>query len=86
MDTPFGVWLPQVTILHCQRLEQVQTVIDALRERHCVVLQLEAAEPAEAQRILDFVAGASSALDAELKPIGDATFVCAPLGVLLSEG
>ena len=86
METPFGVWLPQVTIVRCRRLEEAQLAVEAVRSRHCVVLQLEGAEPAEAQRIVDFLSGATHALDGSINRIDEATFLCAPLGVSVLQG
>ena len=37
METPFGVWLPQVTILDCRRLEQA---VQALVDRHISVVRI----------------------------------------------
>jgi len=85
METPFGVWLPQVTILDCRRLEQAVQALEALRARHCLVLQLAMAEPQEAQRIVDFMAGAISALDGQVERIGECTFLFAPAGVTVSH-
>ena len=67
METPFGVWLPQVTILRSRRLSDTQNAVEAIRQRHCVLLQLDDADPAEAQRIIDFLAGDTSALDGQVE-------------------
>jgi len=85
MQTPFGVWLPQVNILRCQRLDDAADVVDALRGRQCVVIQLEDAETLEAQRLVDFLAGATSALDGLMERIGEHTYLCAPSGVNVSR-
>ena len=66
METPFGVWLPQVTILRSRKLSDAQEAVEAIRQRHCVLLQLDDAAPAEAQRIIDFLSGAVSALDGQV--------------------
>ena len=84
--TPFGVWLPQVSILRTRRLSEAQIAVEAIRQRHCVLLQLEdAAEPAEAQRIVAFVAGAISAIDGQVERIGGATVLFSPAGVGVSR-
>jgi len=83
--TPFGVWLPQVTILRTRRLSEAQNAVEAIRQRHCVLFQLEHAEPEEAQRIVDFLAGAISALDGQVERIGETTFLFAPAGVSVSH-
>ena len=85
MQTPFGIWLPQVTVLRCRQFEQASDAVEAIRERQCVVLQLEGMEPSEAQRILDFVAGAVHALDGQMERVGDGTYLCAPAGVGVSQ-
>jgi cell division inhibitor SepF len=81
METPFGVWLPQVTILRSRKLSDTQEAVEAIRQRHCVLLQLDDAAPAEAQRIIDFLSGAVSALDGQIERIGECTFLFAPAGV-----
>ena len=85
METPFGVWLPQVTILRSRRLSDAQNAVEAIRQRHCVLLQLDDADPAEAQRIIDFLAGAISALDGQVERIVDATVLFSPAGVRVSR-
>ena len=85
METPFGVWLPQVTILRSRRLSDAQNAVEAIRQRHCVLLQLDDADPAEAQRIIDFLGGAISALDGQVERIGDSTVLFSPAGVSVSR-
>jgi cell division inhibitor SepF len=85
MDTPFGVWLPQLTVCRIQRLDQVEKVLNPLCDRHCVVMQLEADDPGEAQRIVDFVAGAVIALDATLERITESAYLCSPMGVTVNR-
>ena len=70
METPFGVWLPQVTILRTRSLSAAQGAVEAIRQRHCVLLQLDVATPEEAQRIVDFLTGAINALDGQVERIG----------------
>ncbi|MEN9766911.1 cell division protein SepF [Vulcanococcus sp.] len=81
MQTPFGIWLPQVTVLRCEQFEKAVEAVEAIRERQCVVLQLEGLESAEAQRILDFVSGATHALDGQMERVGEGTYLFAPSGV-----
>ena len=83
--TPFGVWLPQVTILRSRTLRDAQTAVEAVRQRHCVLLQLDDAAPEEAQRIVDFLSGSISALDGQVERIGECTFLFAPAGVSVSH-
>ena len=85
METPFGVWLPQVTILRSHKLSDAQEAVEAIRQRHCVLLQLDDAAPEEAQRIIDFLSGAVGALDGQVQRIGECTFLFAPAGVTVSH-
>ena len=79
------MWLPQVTILRSRRLSDAQNAVEAIRQRHCVLLQLDDVAPEEAQRIVDFLAGAISALDGQVERIGDATVLFSPAGVRVSR-
>ena len=74
METPFGVWLQQVTILRSRKLSDAQEAVEAIRQRHCVLLQLDDAAPEEAQRIIDFLSGAVSALVVRWSASGSAPF------------
>jgi cell division inhibitor SepF len=85
METPFGVWLPQVTILRSHKLSDAQEAVEAIRQRHCVLLQLDDAAPEDAQRIIDSLSGAVSALDGQVERIGECTFLFAPAGVTVSH-
>ena len=85
METPFGVWLPQVTILRSHKRSDAQEAVEAIRQRHCVLLQLDDAAPEEAQRIIDFLSGAVSSLDGQVERIGECTFLFAPAGVTVSH-
>jgi cell division inhibitor SepF len=59
--------------------------VEVVRQRHCVLLQLDNVAPEEAQRIVDFMAGAISALDGQVERIGECTFLFAPAGVTVSH-
>jgi len=69
---------PAITILRSRRLSDAQNAVEAIRQRHCIPLLLDDAEPEEAQRIVDVLAGAVSALDGQVERIGECTFVFAP--------
>ena len=85
MQTPFGIWLPQVTVLRCEQFDKAVDAVDAIRQRQCVVLQLDHLDPTEAQRVLDFVAGATHAMDGQMERVGEGTYLFAPSGVEVSR-
>jgi len=85
MNSPFGVWLPQMHVIRCGRFEDAMVAAQALQERQCVVLQLDGMDPLQAQRLVDFVAGAVEALEGQIERIGESTVLCAPAGVEVSR-
>lgn len=62
-------------------LSQVQEIIDCLKDREPAVVNLENAEPAVAQRILDFVSGATYALCGSVYRVERNIFLISPEGV-----
>ena len=85
MDSSLGNWIPQVTICHCHRLEEAREAVEAIRSRHCVLLHDDNAPPDEAQRIVDFLSGATYALAGQVKRIGARTVLFSPAGVNVSH-
>ena len=86
MNTAFGVWWPQVHVIRCERFDDAMVAAQALQERQCVGLQLDGMDPQQAQRLVDFVAGAVEALEGRIERIGEGTVLCAPAGVEVSRG
>lgn len=73
-------------IMICQpySYDDAQTVIDHLKNRRPVVLNLEALDGVMAQRILDFASGAAYALDGSIQKVSKGIFVIVPSNVELS--
>jgi cell division inhibitor SepF len=59
-------------------------VIQTLRERKSVVLNLNVMDPEEAQRAVDFVAGGTYAIDGHQERIGESIFLFTPSCVKVS--
>ena len=68
----------EIKTIKPKNLTDARTISDLLRDKIAVVLNLEETEPAEAQRILDFICGTTYAVDGKLKPISKKVFICAP--------
>ncbi|MGI6664253.1 MAG: cell division protein SepF [Christensenellaceae bacterium] len=64
--------------------DETQSVIDRLRERKPVIVNLDEIEVAVAQRILDFISGAVYALNGDIKKAARNIFVVAPSNVEIS--
>lgn len=61
--------------------DETQSVIDSLRARKPVIINLDEIDVAVAQRILDFVSGAVYALSGDIKKAARNIFVVAPSNV-----
>lgn len=86
----------QVLNLHAQRqlkvvvseprvFEDVQTLADNLKNRRPVIVNLEKAEPDLARRVVDFVSGATYALNGSLQKVGSGIFLFVPSNMDISS-
>ncbi|TYO95879.1 cell division protein SepF [Desulfallas thermosapovorans] len=82
----------QVVSLHSQRqmrfcvvepssFDDVQGMADHLKNRRPVIVNLEQAEPELAKRVVDFVSGATYALDGSMQKVGKGIFLFVPSNV-----
>ena len=85
MDTPFGNWSPEVVVLCPSCFEEASEAVLAVQHLKTVVLHLEALDPQEAQRIIDFVSGGVYAIDGQSERLGDSVFLFAPGIVSISR-
>jgi cell division inhibitor SepF len=68
----------EVLVLEPRAFEEMPQVIQSLRERKSVVLNLSRMEPAQAQRAVDFVAGATFTIDGHQERVGENIFLFTP--------
>jgi cell division inhibitor SepF len=76
--------IPQVVVMKPCCFEEMPQAIQALRERKVVVLNMTVFDPEQAQRAIDFVAGATYAIDGHPQRISEQTFLFAPSCVFLT--
>ncbi len=74
----------QVVISHPETVADATTVSDYLRENKTCVVNLEGVDRANAQRIADFLGGASYSLAGEIQRISSDIFIIAPANVHIS--
>ena len=67
-----------VKVIKPQEFNEAQIVADFLKEGKTIVVNLEGIEISQAQRIIDFIGGASFAVDGSLKAISNNIFIVAP--------
>jgi cell division inhibitor SepF len=73
-----------VVVIEPHSFEEMPQVIQTLRERKSVVLNLNVMDPEEAQRAVDFVAGGTYAIDGHQERIGESIFLFTPSCVKVS--
>lgn len=76
--------LSEVVVMEPRSFEEMPQVIEALRERKTVVLNLTVMDPDQAQRAVDFVAGGTYAIDGHQERIGESIFLFTPNCVQVS--
>src|ERR671933_2445255 len=76
--------ISEVAVIEPRSFEEMPQVIQALRERKSVVLNLTIMDPDQAQRAVDFVAGGTYAIDGPQERIGESIFLFTPSCVQVS--
>lgn len=71
----------QVILAKPDRFDMVTEIADHLRNKHAVVLNLEATEKEVSRRLVDFLCGCAYALDGKIKKIAVSTFLITPYNV-----
>ncbi len=68
----------EVLVVEPRAFEEMAEVIQNLRDRKTVVMNLTLMDPADAQRSVDFVAGGTYAIDGHQERIGENIFLFTP--------
>ncbi|HAC64687.1 MAG TPA: cell division protein SepF [Cyanothece sp. UBA12306] len=76
--------IAEVVVVEPHSFDEMPQVIQTLRERKSVVLNLNAMDSEEAQRAVDFVAGGTYAIDGHQERIGESIFLFTPSCVKVS--
>ncbi len=74
----------RMVVFQPQTYEDTQTIIDNLKARKPVIVNLENLNVEVAQRVLDFISGAIYALDGSVRKVSKGIFLLAPKGVDIS--
>jgi cell division inhibitor SepF len=75
----------EMVLIEPRSFEEMPQVIDALRHRKSVILNMTLIRQEEAQRSVDFVAGGTYAIDGHYERIGDNIFLFTPNCVQVSN-
>jgi len=61
--------------------EEALDIVEALRSRHATTISLDKLKKTDANRLVDFVAGASAALDGDFHKMTEQVFVFCPANI-----
>ena len=74
----------EVVVVEPRSFDDAATIVQHLKDRKIVMINLHLLEKAQSQRTIDLVCGAAMALNGNPKRVGDGMFVFAPSNVVLS--
>ncbi|HHX39770.1 MAG TPA: cell division protein SepF [Armatimonadetes bacterium] len=74
----------QIHKISIRSLEDARYAADMLKERRPVILNLEQSDEETARRAIDFVSGATYALDGYFERVGERVFLFTPSNVLIA--
>lgn len=80
----------KMILLEPRAFSEAQTIVDYLKNRDTVVVNLKRVTPEVAKRVVDFLSGAVYAIGGDLQKLGSGIFLCTPNNVnvegKMSEG
>ncbi len=79
-----GVQSTQVIVLEPKAFEESLEIVEHLRAKKSVILNLHLLDTAQSQRVVDFLSGATHAIDGNQQRIGDGVFIFTPNNVSIS--
>lgn len=71
----------RVVVIQPESFEEAQDITNHLKERKPIIVNLESVEKEVARRIVDFLSGATYALDGDIQKITNGIFLVAPNNV-----
>ena len=74
----------EVSVYSPRAFGDVTEIADALRNRQVVIVNLQGADRALLQRVVDFVSGVAYTLDGKIQKLADAMYLVVPPGVQIN--
>ncbi|MFP5502622.1 MAG: cell division protein SepF [Candidatus Sericytochromatia bacterium] len=75
----------EVVVIEPRSFDEALAILDNLRSRKAVILNLMGLAPEQSQRLVDFVSGACHALDGHQEKIGESIFLFTPSNVVINS-
>jgi cell division inhibitor SepF len=85
VDHPSAQPASEVLVIEPRAFEESLEIVEHLRSRKSVLLNLHMLDNEASQRVVDFLSGACHAIDGHQQRIGDGVFLFAPATVLISS-
>ena len=76
-----GVMGSKMILLEPRAYSECQQIVDYLKKRNAVVVNLKRVTPDQAKRIVDFLSGTLYAIGGDLQKLGGGIFLCTPNNV-----
>lgn len=75
----------EVVVIEPKAYNESITIVEALKERKTVILNLQLLDREQSQRIVDFLCGCTHALDGSQRKIGESVFIFTPSNINISQ-
>jgi len=85
VEHPSAAAASEVLVIEPRQFEESVDIVEHLRGRKSVLLNLHMLDNEQSQRIVDFLSGACHAIDGHQQRIGDGVFLFAPASVVISS-
>ncbi len=85
IDHPSAAAASEVLVIEPRQFEESIEIVEHLRSRKSVLLNLHMLDNENSQRVVDFLSGACHAIDGHQQRIGDGVFLFAPSSVVISS-
>ena len=85
LEHPNAQPMSEVLVIKPRQFEESVDIVEHLRGRKSVLLNLHMLDNEQSQRIVDFLSGACWAIDGHQQRIGDGVFLFAPASVTISS-
>jgi cell division inhibitor SepF len=85
LEHPSSAMMAQVVVIEPHAFEEALDIIDHLKARKAVILNLHMLDTAQSQRVVDFLSGSTHALEGNQQRIGDGVFLFTPNNILIAS-
>ena len=75
----------EVVVIEPKAYNESVSIVEALKERKTVILNLQLLDREQSQRIVDFLCGCTHALDGSQRKIGENVFIFTPSNINISQ-